>query len=98
MKTSRIVISILVISAFLSVVSLDLSWAEPSKEVLKIMPASTQAATREDLVSAISNVAESTIPAVVLIQVTERREVTNPLLPFDPYIPILYPFLPESAY
>jgi serine protease Do len=36
-----------------------------------------------DLSTAIIQVAKKTIPAVVAIEVTERREVVNPLLPFE---------------
>ena len=36
-----------------------------------------------DLVTAIEQVAKQNIPAVVHIEVTERREVDNPLLPFE---------------
>jgi len=35
-----------------------------------------------DLATAIETVAKKTIPAVVHIEVTERQEVANPLLPF----------------
>src|SRR5512136_1023541 len=37
----------------------------------------------EDLTTAIIQVAKQTIPAVVHIEVTERQEVANPLLPFE---------------
>ncbi len=36
-----------------------------------------------DLATAIETVAKNTIPAVVHIEVTERQEVANPLLPFE---------------
>lgn len=36
-----------------------------------------------DLVTAIVDVAKKNIPAVVHIEVTERKEVPNPLLPFE---------------
>lgn len=36
-----------------------------------------------NLVTAIQTVAKQTIPAVVHIEVTERQEITNPLLPFE---------------
>ena len=41
-----------------------------------------------DLTVAIEQVAKQTIPAVVHIEVTERQEVANPLLPFesDPFL------------
>jgi len=41
-----------------------------------------------DLSTAIQTVAKNTIPAVVHIEVTERQEVSNPLLPFenDPFL------------
>ncbi len=41
------------------------------------------AATTEDLTSAFVRVAKETIPAVVHIEITERRQVANPLLPFE---------------
>ena len=49
-------------------------------------PASVWAAektTHIDLSTAIIRVAKQTIPAVVHIEVTEKREITNPLLPFE---------------
>src|SRR6266571_2505943 len=41
-----------------------------------------------DLTTAITQIAKQTIPAVAHIEVTERQEVTNPLLPFenDPFL------------
>ena len=47
----------------------------------QLMPA--QAAQQFDLTTAIVQVAKQNIPAVVHIEVTERREVVNPLLPFE---------------
>ncbi|HVN96590.1 MAG TPA: Do family serine endopeptidase [Syntrophorhabdaceae bacterium] len=41
------------------------------------------AATAEDLTTAFVRVAKEAIPAVVHVEVTERREVANPLLPFE---------------
>jgi serine protease Do len=40
-------------------------------------------AATEDLTTAFVRVAKETIPAVVHIEVTERRQVDNPLLPFE---------------
>ena len=44
-----------------------------------------------DLVTAVTQVAKQNIPAVVHIEVTERKEVDNPLLPFqkDPFFQTL---------
>jgi serine protease Do len=41
-----------------------------------------------DLTTAIVDVAKNTIPAVVHIEITERREISNPMLPFenDPFL------------
>src|SRR5919108_6123894 len=44
-------------------------------------PASTGGAV--DLTTAVMQVAQHTIPAVVHIEVTERQEVANPFLPFE---------------
>ena len=40
-------------------------------------------ASAADLTTAIVQVAKNTIPSVVHVEVTERREVTNPMLPFE---------------
>ena len=40
-------------------------------------------AATEDLTTAFVRVAKETIPAVVHIEITERRQVANPLLPFE---------------
>ncbi len=45
--------------------------------------AAEKAVPLPDLSTAIIRVAKQNIPAVVHIEVTERREVTNPLLPFE---------------
>jgi serine protease Do len=45
--------------------------------------AAEKAKTSVDLSTAITKVAKQTIPAVVHIEVTERQEVMNPLLPFE---------------
>jgi Do/DeqQ family serine protease len=52
---------------------------------LKITPTQRPGSTifREDLSTAITKVAESAVPAVVQIEVAERREVPNPFLPFE---------------
>jgi len=59
--------------------------AKASGEPLKMTPLQPvgSAVSRTDLSTAISKVADSTIPAVVQIRVTERREVPNPFLPFE---------------
>jgi serine protease Do len=54
--------------------------------VFFILPQGTLARAAEkpmDLSTAIVQVAKQTIPAVVHIEVTERQEVANPLLPFE---------------
>jgi serine protease Do len=48
-----------------------------------LLPTAAQSAPPEDLSTAIVQVAQQTIPAVVHIEVTQREEVTNPLLPFE---------------
>jgi serine protease Do len=83
MKAFRIIIATLAMSVFLSVAGPGVGASESTKEILKLMPIPEGAAPQENLVTAISKVAESTIPAVVLIEVTERKEVSNPLLPFE---------------
>jgi serine protease Do len=45
--------------------------------------AAEKAGTAADLSTAITRVAKQTIPAVVHIEVTEKQEVVNPLLPFE---------------
>jgi Do/DeqQ family serine protease len=85
MKALRIIIATLTMSVVLSVNVPGVQAAESTKEILKLMPIPSPeiAGLQDNLVTAISKVAESTIPAVVLIEVTERREVPNPLLPFE---------------
>jgi serine protease Do len=58
---------------------------ETTEKPLKVMPIETVegAIPRVALSTAISRVAEDIVPAVVQIQVTERREVPNPFLPFE---------------
>jgi serine protease Do len=58
---------------------------ETSEKPLGVMPVETAegAIPGVALLTAISRVAEDIIPAVVQIQVTERREVPNPFLPFE---------------
>jgi serine protease Do len=57
----------------------------PSQIAAKPAPAATQAPQNWE--TAIARVAKETLPAVVHINVTERREVSNPMLPFgnDPF-------------
>ncbi len=52
---------------------------------ITVMPVESlgHAISHEDLATAISKVAEETIPAIVQIQVIERREVPNPFFPFE---------------
>jgi serine protease Do len=68
-------------------------------EILKLMPASSASAAqplkmaqtkkpestslKEALTTGITKVAQSSIPAVVAIEVTEGKEVQNPFLPFE---------------
>src|SRR4030043_2475178 len=51
-------------------------------------PAAEKTRTSVDLSTAIIEVAKRNIPAVVHIEITERQEVANPLLPFesDPFL------------
>jgi serine protease Do len=85
MKTLKVAIVTLAISALLGLGSLGVQAQEPANAKLKLVPvpAPGGAAQQPDLVTAISKVAESTLPAVVLIQVTERQEVPNPMLPYE---------------
>jgi serine protease Do len=85
MKALRIIVATLAVSIFLTVCCLEVQAAESPKQTLKLMPVQSpeSAAAHENLISAIAKVAESTVPAVVLIQVTERQEVPNPLLPYE---------------
>ena len=59
--------------------------SESTLNHLKIIPIQSPESLMpiHDLSTAIIKVAESTIPAVVQIQVTERREVPNPFLPYE---------------
>jgi serine protease Do len=56
-----------------------------TQNTLKIMPIQRPeiAMPKEDISTAIIKVARSAIPAVVQVEVTERREVPNPFLPFE---------------
>jgi serine protease Do len=85
MKALRIIVATLAVSIFLTVCCLEVQAAESPKQTLKLMPVQSpeSAAAHENLISAIAKVAESTVPSVVLIQVTERQEVPNPLLPYE---------------
>lgn len=57
--------------------------AVPEKDPLELKPIQKPGIPGENLSTAIIKVSESTVPAVVLIEVTERKEVSNPLLPFE---------------
>jgi serine protease Do len=59
---------------------------EPVAKSVHAKSAAVEGSSR-DLKTAISQVARENIPAVVHINVTQRREITNPLLPFnsDPF-------------
>src|SRR5512139_2012422 len=46
-------------------------------------PAQSAAGGPSDLATAIVEVAKACLPAVVHIEVTERREIPNPLLPYE---------------
>ncbi|MEJ2168889.1 MAG: trypsin-like peptidase domain-containing protein [Desulfobacterales bacterium] len=83
MKVLRIGIATLAIAAFLNLGGLGAQAANSTKETLKLEPVPAPGKAGVELVSAVSKVAESTVPAVVLIQVTERKEVPNPLLPYE---------------
>jgi serine protease Do len=48
-----------------------------------LLATDTQAASSEDLSTAIERVAQQTIPAVAHIEVTQSQEVANPMLPFE---------------
>ena len=56
-----------------------------AQNTLKVMPIQKPeiAMPKEDLSTAFIKVAQSSIPAVVQVEVTERREVPNPFLPFE---------------
>jgi serine protease Do len=66
----------LFIAAFLFGLMLTVSHLNP-------VLAAEKAKTSVDLSTAITQVAKQNIPAVVHIEVTERQEVANPLLPFE---------------
>ena len=83
MKALPIGIVTMAIAAFLSLGDLGAQAANSTKETLKLEPVSALGKAGVELVTAISKVAESTVPAVVLIVVTERKEVPNPLLPYE---------------
>jgi serine protease Do len=83
MKALKIGIVTLAIATFLSLGSFGVQAANSTKETLKLEPVPAPGKAGLELVSAISKVAESTVPAVVLIVVTERKEVPNPLLPYE---------------
>jgi serine protease Do len=55
---------------------------DPSGTIATV-PLGERSASPQSLVSAIIEVAKINIPAVVHIEVTERREVPNPFLPFE---------------
>jgi serine protease Do len=85
MKALKIIIATLTVSVVLSVSGPWVQVAESTEETLKLMPIPSPESTglHDNLVTAISKVAESTVPAVVLIEVTERREVPNPFFHFQ---------------
>jgi serine protease Do len=73
--------------------------------ILLVSPAVSMGAAESkgapvDLVTAIQQVAEQNIPAVVHIEVTERQEIANPLLPFgnDPFFQYFFgnPKMPKK--
>jgi hypothetical protein len=77
MRALRIFMGTLAVSAFLIVGTTGVQAAE--KETLKLVPVSgPSASAQENLVTAISKVAESTVPAVVLIQV----QLNHTLFPY----------------
>ncbi len=55
--------------------------------VLMSAMATVSAASRDELITAIQDVAKRAVPSVVHVEATERQSVTNPLLPFqnDPF-------------
>jgi len=91
--------SSILLAAFAALLSLGLVQCQPQAEISpaasasQTAPAPVPAApgkamqTALDLSTAITQVARENIPAVVHIDVTERREISNPLLPFgnDPF-------------
>lgn len=82
MRALKIFIANLALFAFLIVGTPGVQAAE--KETLSFVPApGPSASAQENLITAITKVAEAALPAVVLIQVTEGREVSNPLLPYE---------------
>ena len=85
MKAPKTILATLIMLVVLSISGLGVHAAESAKEILKLMPTPSPEITglHNNLVTAISKVAESTIPSVVLIEVTERRTVQNPFLPFE---------------
>ena len=48
-----------------------------------IHSAQAQVGQTPDLISSITRVAKAAIPAVVHVEITEKTEVSNPLLPFE---------------
>jgi S1-C subfamily serine protease len=64
---------------------LAIFWAGIALVILQSIPAHAveKAKIPVDLSTAIIQVAKQNIPAVVHIEVTERQEVVNPLLPFE---------------
>ena len=66
----------------------DQTSTTPAEKNISVKPtAAVQAQSPENWQTAIANVAKETIPAVVHINVTESREIANPMLPFsnDPF-------------
>jgi serine protease Do len=62
----------------------EIGISKTSREIgMKETPEETSKQTSVDLSTAVIQVAKKNIPAVVHIQVTERQEIPNPLLPYE---------------
>jgi serine protease Do len=70
---------------FLTVTACARQEEQAKKPIAELVTAQTSEGSKGsiDLSTAITKVAKQTIPAVVHIEVTERQEVMNPLLPFE---------------
>lgn len=70
---------------FLTVTACARQEEQAKKPIVELVTAQTSEGPKGsiDLSTAITKVAKQTIPAVVHIEVTERQEVMNPLLPFE---------------
>jgi serine protease Do len=71
---------LLTLSFFVSIMFALISACSP---LLPMVYAADKTRPAVDLTTAIVKVAKQNIPAVVHLEVTERQEVTNPLLPFE---------------